>query len=120
MPEITFGESAIVHMLDVFGLDEDDEGRLIDSDKNVVKDAFGYEVEVSEVGGFVHLDGFYEVNDEGRVECLGNPVTEQFDTMDESRPEALVPVGEDTAVLRDSFPHITDYAECENMREDEN
>ena len=115
MPEITFGESAIGHMLDVFDCKENEDGLLVDADGNLVVDAFDNPVEVDTIGGFIHIGDDYQVNSDGRVECRGELVTKQFGEL--PKDEGLVPVDEETAVLRDNFTHLVDYVDCERRIE---
>lgn len=122
--ELTFGESAIGTMLEVFGLDTDDEGYVTKDGERLV-DGYGAEIEEDEVGGIIPLKNHgFSVNDEGVVvDHQKNPVSfiPEGDVGDEY--DAIVPFitddGRQAGLVRDSFPAVSDYVSA-SIAEDNN
>lgn len=115
MVEISFAEETIGCMLDVFELEEDENGLVVNSKSGKhVEDAFGNKIESENVGGFIHLDSYdMTIRDDGRVLDALNEVI----TSGHSQEQSIIPVDEDTGILRDDFSSMVDYTEAQRVHE---
>lgn len=107
--ELTFGENAVEHMLDIFDCTENENGLLLDASDEIVTDSGGNSVPVCEIGGFISLgyDSPFSRSTNGRVLHNGETITEQNETKD-----VLVPIDDKTAVLRDDISSLAAYIDC--------
>lgn len=115
MVEITFEKETIGYMLDVFELEEDEDGFVVRSKNGEhIKDTFGNKIKSDEVGGIVHFDSYnMSVRDDGRVlDAVNETVTDSH-----RQEQSIVPVDKDTGILRHDIGSMVDYTEAQRVHE---